>query len=109
MIPVDFNENLTYKDEDSEICFKLRPMVGPNEAKLFELINSNGESETVPRAVIDEIFDMFVVGWSHPTLLLPQFPEKNQHQFFCIADRNKMVFDIILKSTKSLSVDEKKS
>lgn len=109
MIPVDFNEAITCKDEESGVSFSIRPMVGPNEAKLVELISGGGESDTVSRASIDEIFDMFVAGWSHPELKLPQFPGEKPHQMFSISDRNKMVFEVILKQSKSISSEEKKS
>lgn len=109
MIPVDFNENIKYKDEQSGVVFSLRPMVGPNEAKVVDLLTKNGEEQSVSRSAIDQIFDMFVAGWSHDKLLLPAFPEKNQHQFFTMSDRNKMVLDVILKFTKEVTAEEKKS
>lgn len=111
MIPVDYNEPIKYKDPDSGVVFSLRPMVGPNEAKVVSLIyeNDGSDNNLVSRSAIDEIFDMFVVDWKHENMLLPKCPETNQHQYFRAIDRNKLVFDVILNQTKDLTVDEKKS
>jgi len=117
MIPVDPNEYLPYEDKKNGIRFLIAPMVGENEYQ-YQLIVLSGDCEDNndnPLKGIEQtnkIFDTFVKGWESikPGKSVIKFPEDGKpSRFFSSVDKNKIVFDFILKDAKTVNDEEKKS
>lgn len=111
MIPVNVNEPIIYNDEISGVSYRIKPMVGDTEYFTHELLKKYRENNEDTFQVIDSIFDMFIVGWSAPAdLKLPEFPsDKKPSKMFSHKDKSEMVFNVIIKGTNRLDVEEKKS
>jgi hypothetical protein len=112
MIPVNGNEAQKHTDEVSKIDFYLLPMVGDNEYKVHEILSRAKQGEDGLAAIgrTNEIFDLFVTDWKSSSVKLPDFPEdKIPSKLFSMADKNNMVYNVILKHLNHVETEEKKS
>lgn len=110
MIPINVNENIPYKDEESGIVFYSMPIVGEVDYKVQEIISKVKDKEDVilTYQTTDELFDYLLKGWDVGNKNYPKFPNDGKpSKHFSQKDKSKMIN--IIMNLNNLSVDEKKS
>lgn len=108
-IPMDQNEYLEYLDEESNITYLIRPIIGEIEIQSQDLMIKLRETTNNIAAMkfIDELFDLFVVGW-RSTKKIVDFPsDGHPSKLFPFAFKNEMVN--ISYRLNTLTDDEKKT
>ena len=113
MMPISKDVILRYKDDETNIFFEFKPVIGETEDDLikaseeFAKVEKDSDIEAM-KDVLDNIIDKILVNWSGDNEGLPAFPPNGKpSEMFRLRDKIKLLK--VICDLNGLSVKEQKN